>query len=86
MYKFKEGQMVKYVGYKRNVWGDTKEAQLKGKLIVGKEYKIVRIRDRNLVGDAESVTLDVRVLGEWSLHAECVAPITRRKSNLPSWF
>ena len=81
---FKIGQQVKYLGYKRNLHGDTKPAELDGKLVPGKIYTIQDLKE-----DATTICLSgiKDAPFGWWLHAECLAALNSiKKRNLPEWF
>jgi len=84
---FKVGQMVKYLGIKSNIHGDTHKAEELGYLTPGKNYKIANVFN----GESKLVTLWVDdpkgyVGRTWTLGKECVLSEPRYKKNLPNWF
>lgn len=79
----KQGQIVKYLGIKNNLHGDTHVAEEKGYLIPGRNYKVA------MTGSNQKyITLIVEGddFRTWTLAAECVSAEPRYKKNLPSWF
>lgn len=84
---FKVGQIVKYLGIKNNIHGDTHKAEELGYLTPGKNYKIAGVyspESKLIILFVDSP--DGYVGGTWTLGKECVSTEPRYKKNLPSWF